>query len=250
MPPTARVLFPPRTYFARLTQALVTALSAPMAEGRLYEVDMRLRPSGRQGPVATSRASFEAYQREEAWTWEHLALTRARVVAGAGDGAEALAAAVESFRAELVAGRRGDPRIVPDVSAMRDRLASAKGGAGGWDPKSGAGRLRDIELCAQGLALQAGSPARATADQLAAGREAGLASEAQTATLLDAATLFWTVQSAARLLAEGSLDPDRLGEGGQRFLLRETGEETIQELAARMNEAAEAAAATIDKLLE
>jgi glutamate-ammonia-ligase adenylyltransferase len=69
-------------YFARLTQALIAALTAPMADGVLYKVDMRLRPSGRQGPVAVSLPSFRRYQAEEAWTWEHLALTRARVVAG------------------------------------------------------------------------------------------------------------------------------------------------------------------------
>ncbi|HSG54782.1 MAG TPA: glutamine-synthetase adenylyltransferase, partial [Paracoccaceae bacterium] len=71
-----------RPYYARLTQAMVTALTAPMAEGKLYEVDMRLRPSGTQGPVATSLTSFRDYQMNEAWIWEHLALTRARAVAG------------------------------------------------------------------------------------------------------------------------------------------------------------------------
>ena len=74
-----------RVYFARLTQALVTALTAPMAEGKLFEVDMRLRPSGRQGPVATSLGSFQSYQKTKAWTWEHLALTRARPVAGSAE---------------------------------------------------------------------------------------------------------------------------------------------------------------------
>ncbi len=75
----ARPLAAP-AYYARLTQAVIAALTAPMADGVLYKVDMRLRPSGRQGPVATSLASFRRYQAEEAWTWEHLALTRARVV--------------------------------------------------------------------------------------------------------------------------------------------------------------------------
>ena len=72
-----------RPYYARLTQALITALTAPMAQGRLYEVDMRLRPSGSKGPVATSWSSFTHYRQNEAWVWEHLALTRARGVAGA-----------------------------------------------------------------------------------------------------------------------------------------------------------------------
>ncbi|WP_438270288.1 putative nucleotidyltransferase substrate binding domain-containing protein [Rubellimicrobium arenae] len=240
----------PRTYFARLTQALVTALSAPMAEGRLYEVDMRLRPSGRQGPVATSWASFQSYQRDEAWTWEHLALTRARVVAGAGDGAAALAQGVEAFRETLIAGRRGDARILPDVAEMRARLAAAKAGDGAWDPKSGPGRLRDIELFAQGLALRAGSPARGTADQLEAGATGGLVSAEDAATLARAADLLWRVQAAARLLTEGALDPERVGEGGRRFLLRETGEGSIPTLDDRLSAEAARAATVIGRALE
>src|SRR5205085_5523766 len=70
------------TYYARLSQRLISAITAPTAEGRLYEVDMRLRPSGASGPIATSLAGFAHYQRAEAWTWEHMALTRARPVAG------------------------------------------------------------------------------------------------------------------------------------------------------------------------
>ena len=72
----------PSQFYSRFTQRLITALSAPTAEGTLYEVDMRLRPSGQKGPVATHLDSFIEYQAKEAWTWEHLALTRARVVSG------------------------------------------------------------------------------------------------------------------------------------------------------------------------
>ena len=67
-------------YFARLTQRLISALTSQTNYGTLYEVDMRLRPSGRSGPVAARSTSFESYQETEAWTWEHMALTRARVV--------------------------------------------------------------------------------------------------------------------------------------------------------------------------
>ena len=70
------------TYYARLSQRLISAITAPTAEGRLYEVDMRLRPSGEAGPIASSLAAFAQYQRESAWTWEHMALTRARPIAG------------------------------------------------------------------------------------------------------------------------------------------------------------------------
>jgi glutamate-ammonia-ligase adenylyltransferase len=210
---------------------------------------MRLRPSGRQGPVATSWPAFQSYQREEAWTWEHLALTRARVVSGAGNGAADLAGKVEAFRGELIAGRRDDPKVLPDVAEMRARLALAKAGEGPWDVKSGAGRLRDVELVAQGLALLSGSPERATADQLAAGLAMGRLSEDGVATLAEAADLYARVQAASRLLTEGALDPDKVGEGGRRFLLRETGEETIESLVARLTETAERAAAVIDDVL-
>ena len=72
----------PQQFYARLTQRLITALSAATAEGALYEVDMRLRPSGQQGPVATQLKSFVEYQTSTAWTWEHMALTRARAISG------------------------------------------------------------------------------------------------------------------------------------------------------------------------
>ncbi|EPX85930.1 Glutamine synthetase adenylyltransferase [Rubellimicrobium thermophilum DSM 16684] len=239
----------PRAYFARLTQALLTALSAPMADGRLYAADMRLRPSGRQGPVATSWASFESYQRTEAWTWEHLALTRARVVAGAGDW-QRLADRVERFRTDLVAGRRGDPRIPPDVAEMRARLAAHQGGDGPWDAKAGPGRLRDIELFAQTLALLAGSPRRGTAAQIGDGLAAGLIGPSEAQRLTAAADLFWRLQSAGRLLTEGRLDPAAVGEGGRRFLLRETGAETLEDLERRLAAAAADAEAIISTRLE
>ncbi len=81
-------------YFTRLTQRLITSVTAPTSEGVLFEVDMRLRPSGSQGPVATSFESFREYQKKSAWTWEKLALTRARVVSGDVKLAEALSKAI------------------------------------------------------------------------------------------------------------------------------------------------------------
>ena len=211
---------PARTYYARLTQALVTALTAPMAEGRLYEVDMRLRPSGRQGPVATSVQSFMAYQRSEAWTWEHLALTRARVLAGdAGLGGE-----VEAFRRALLVEKGGGAAVAGDVAAMRARLAEAKPGEGLWEAKLGPGRLLDVELMAQMLALQAGAAARGVERQLA-----GRLSQTEETALLDAYRLCWRLQMASRLLSDGEL-PEVLGEGAQAFVLRETGAESAAAL--------------------
>ncbi|WP_245824406.1 glutamine-synthetase adenylyltransferase [Pseudoruegeria aquimaris] len=216
-----------RPYFARLTQAFVTALSAQMAEGRLYEVDMRLRPSGRQGPVATALQSFRNYQEKEAWVWEHLALTRARPVAGEA----ALAEDIAALRRDLLprAGR-DRARVVREVQEMRVRLAEAKPAQGAFDAKSGPGRLQDIELTAQTCALLAGSAAHGVGAQLEAGVAAGVLSAAQAGDLLAAYRLMWRLRVAGKLLTDGALAPERLGEGGLAFLLRETGQESAEAL--------------------
>ncbi|WP_099825407.1 glutamine-synthetase adenylyltransferase [Oceaniglobus indicus] len=234
-----------RQYYARLTQALVTALSAAMANGKLYEVDMRLRPSGRQGPVATALAAFRSYQLEEAWTWEHLALTRARPVAGNA----ALGDEIESFRRELLARPRVAGAVWRDVSDMRERLAGASDAQGPWDAKAGQGRLKDIELFASGVALLAADPARDPGAQMQAGVAAGVIA-AETADLLCAAhDLFRSIHMASRLLAAGVLDPAHLGAGGRAVLLRDTQAEDPDALAQLMTQRAKAAAACIAEVL-
>ncbi|MGB1236098.1 MAG: glutamine-synthetase adenylyltransferase [Planktomarina sp.] len=153
---------PARMYFARLTQSLITALSAPMPEGTLYEVDMRLRPSGKAGPVATRIEAFEAYQKDQAWTWEHLALTRARVVFGD----MALSEKVEAVRCDVISNQSDPAKIQADFEDMQRRLAQEKPATGPWDMKSGPGGLMDIELFAQKTALIAGLEAISVTDQL------------------------------------------------------------------------------------
>ncbi len=234
-----------RPYYARLTQAMVTAVTAPMSEGKLYEVDMRLRPSGTQGPVATSLTSFRDYQMNEAWVWEHLALTRARPVAGEA----AVAQDVESVRAAVLA--RGHPRakIVHDVAAMRERIAAAKPAEGPWDAKLGAGRLQDVELVAQAGSLMAASLDRGARDGLEAGMACGWLDAATGAALSEAYLLFWRLQLVSKLLSERPLDPARIGEGGCRMLLRETGQDTIEALEAALVEVAARADAAITAVL-
>jgi [glutamine synthetase] adenylyltransferase / [glutamine synthetase]-adenylyl-L-tyrosine phosphorylase len=230
-----------RPYFARLTQAFVTALTAPMAEGRLYEVDMRLRPSGRQGPVATSWQSFQTYQQTEAWTWEHLALTRARVIAGE----VTLAQDVEAFRTQLIAAKGQGAQVRPDVAAMRARLAEARPLTHPLDAKSGAGRLLDIDLCAQMLALMSQSTQRATAAQLEAAMAHGILPQNDGAALTAAHRLLWQLQAALRLL---SAAPDKLGEGAMAFILRQTGQSDAKALTRALQQAADTSAAIIDAL--
>lgn len=218
-----------QTYFARLTQALVTALSSPMAEGRLYEVDMRLRPSGRKGPVATSWQSFEAYQRDEAWTWEHLALSRARVIAGdAGLGAK-----VEAFREQILARPRDRAKILADVAEMRARLESAldkSRAQNPWETKVGAGRLLDIDLFGQTAALLTGAKVRDTGAQLATAQAAFDLTEAEVSALQAAWSRLSAVQQTGRLLSEGAFDPEALGPGGLEVLLEQTSAKNLAAL--------------------
>ena len=233
-----------RAYYARLTQALVTALSAPTAEGRLYEVDMRLRPSGRQGPVATGLNSFRTYQSEEAWTWEHLALTRAHPVAGSAD----LGAEIDSFRRDLLARPRDRSKVLRDVADMRARLAEARPGGLPLDAKAGPGRLQDIELFAETGALLTGGPGRHIGDQVAAAVTAFDLAEDETALLSDAVALFWRVQAAARLVAgEGSVKTETTGAGASAFLLRETGDASVEALEDRLTDLSSRVAALISK---
>jgi glutamate-ammonia-ligase adenylyltransferase len=138
-------------YFARLTQRLVAAVTAPTSEGVLYHADMRLRPSGNAGPLATSLTAFRLYQQDSAWTWEHLALTRARVVeADAG-----FAARVEAAIAETLSRPRDAGKTVDDVVAMRALMSKERPPRHAFDLKLVAGGLVDLEFIAQSAQLLA-----------------------------------------------------------------------------------------------
>ncbi|MDU8945353.1 [protein-PII] uridylyltransferase family protein [Ovoidimarina sediminis] len=235
---------PARMYYARLTQAFVTALTAQMGPGRLYEADMRLRPSGRQGPVATSLAGFKTYQETDAWTWEHLALTRARAVAGSPE----IGAEVEAFRVSLLSLERSAAKVMADVAEMRGRLAAARPGSS-WDAKSGRGRLQDISLLAQAGALLSGAGVRGVQDQILEGANALGLEEREAQRLCDAYALFWCIQAAQRLMTSDAFDPDEVGQGGRSFLLRETQAADMAALEQAAAGAAAQAGDIIDRVL-
>ena len=137
-------------YFNRLAQRVIAALSVPTAAGALYEIDVRLRPSGAQGPIAVSIASFARYQREEAWTWEHMALTRARPVFGSkGDRAE-----IEAIIGDVLRKPRAPPDLRTDVLAMRAEMAAHKPPRGSFDAKLLCGGLVDLEFLVHFLQLR------------------------------------------------------------------------------------------------
>ncbi|WP_341861543.1 glutamine-synthetase adenylyltransferase [Gymnodinialimonas sp. 57CJ19] len=235
----------PRGWFAKATKAMITALSARTAEGKLYDVDMRLRPSGGQGPVATALSSFERYQREEAWVWEHMALTRARVVAGD----TTLARDVDAIRHAMIEGRKGDASVLPEAAVMRTRLQEAGRAGSTWSVRDGAGGMQDIALVAQALALSAGRAVEGTLAQIDTATRAGLIGAEDAAQLAKAYDLFQTVSQGGRLLTDASLEIDNTGEGGRAFLLRMAGVTATELLVTQLDQSRHAAAAIINKIL-
>ncbi|MDB5740391.1 MAG: (Glutamate--ammonia-ligase) adenylyltransferase, partial [Alphaproteobacteria bacterium] len=139
----------PTVYFARLAQRLISALTTPTAAGTLYEVDMRLRPTGNKGPVAVSLESFAAYHASESWTWEHMALTRGRLVAGP----HALREKVEAEILRRLTQKREATAIITDARNMRARMAASFPGSNPWELKHAPGGLVDIEFITQTFQL-------------------------------------------------------------------------------------------------
>ena len=211
------------TFYGRFTGRLVTALSTPTAEGELYETDMQLRPSGTKGPVAVSFGAFENYYAGEAETWEHLALTRARVVWATSDAFAARCAG--GIEAALRSPR--DPlQTAADVVAMRDLMTRERPASGFWDLKLREGGLVDIEFAAQFLQLvhaaDGGPLAQNTGEALAALGAAGLAP----AGLIDELTAAWRLQQDLSQLLKIALSDDAAPDTepkGLRVLLAKAG---------------------------
>lgn len=231
-----------RAYYTRLTQALITAITAQTAQGRLYEVDMRLRPSGNQGPVATSWTSYQRYQLDDAWLWEHMAAVRATCVAGPSDLAEDIAA----FRTCILTLPRRQDDVMADFAEMRARIASAKSPANIWDAKIGPGRIQDIELLSQVGTVLAPSAEPDVESGLSACVAAGVLNDASAQVLRNAYAMLWRVQMATRLLSTGAVDAQAVGTGGMTVLLRAVGVTTLEAAQARLTQVHAGARAVID----
>ena len=226
---------PVSTYYTRLSQRLINALTALTAEGNLYEVDMRLRPSGAKGPVASSLEAFARYHDELAWTWEQMALTRARVVAGD----EALGARVMALvRTVLTLPREGD-QLVVDVADMRRRMEEQHRNPSPWELKHRRGGLIDIEFIAQYLQLREAirTPTvlhQNTRQALSALATAG-ALEREAATVLgDALALWHGVQGLLKLTADEPFDEASATPALRLLLARGVGLEDFERLKAEM----------------
>jgi glutamate-ammonia-ligase adenylyltransferase len=208
-------------YFARLTQRLVGALTIQTNYGVLYQVDMRLRPSGRSGPLATSIDSFAHYQESEAWTWEHMALTRARAVSSS----PAFAARVEKVIRDVLCRPRDPVSVAGDVAEMRAAIATEKGEGNRWDLKYVAGGLVDLEFIAQYLQLvhAAERPEildTSTARVLDKAWRLGVIETGDAEILRKAARLYHDLTQILRLCLSGPFDPKTAGAGLLALLAR------------------------------
>ncbi len=232
----------PGRYLTRLAQRFINAVTALTGEGQLYEVDMRLRPSGNAGPLVGSLAGFRRYYGDggEAWTWEHMALTRARPILGDSDFCARIAAEV---RAVLTAPRDPD-KLLAAVVDMRERIAREHPARSDWQVKYLRGGLIDLEFLAQTLQLRHAHDhpevlAENTQDAFARLADAGLLDRAEADSLIDATRLMRRVQGLLRLLAGDGFDENRAPEGLKAQLAAACGADDFEALRRRVLATAE-----------
>ncbi|MBZ9996051.1 bifunctional [glutamine synthetase] adenylyltransferase/[glutamine synthetase]-adenylyl-L-tyrosine phosphorylase [Mesorhizobium sp. BH1-1-4] len=211
----------PSHYYTRMTQRLISAVSAPTAEGVLYELDLRLRPSGNKGPVATHIDAFKKYQRQEAWTWEHMALSRARPIAGDAG----LCGEVEAEVAAVLGQPRDAAKVRAEASEMRAMIEQEKPPRDLWDIKLIPGGLIDLEFIAQVAVItgqvEAGPRATGTAEILSR-LTPRFANVAIRQNLGDAFALYLALTQMTRLCLTGPFERDDVPPGLSDLLLAVT----------------------------
>jgi glutamate-ammonia-ligase adenylyltransferase len=224
-------------YFARFTQRLISAFTTRTNYGVLYEVDMRLRPSGRAGPVASHIASFAEYQEREAWTWEHMALTRARVISAP----PGFRARIETIIRDVLIRPRDTAAVANDVAEMRRAIALEKGEGDAWDLKYAAGGMVDIDFIAQFLQLvhAAAMPdilhvsTRQVLDNAA---RLGVLAPSSAEILRAAAHLYHDLTQILRLCVSDRFKPESAGEDLLRVMARAGDAPDFSSLQARVKE--------------
>ena len=243
-----RPLAAPR-YYTRLAQRLIAALTTATRRGLLYQVDMRLRPSGNQGPLATRFSSFVQYQAGEAETWERMALTRARVVAGDPELGSRFERAVRSCLA-----RPSGDGLRQEIVSLRSLVERGKPGSGSWDLKLARGGQLDVEFLAQHLVLRhlhhrpalLGLPTAAVFEMA---RSDGLLRPDACEILIAASGLYTDVTQVMRLAVDGAFDPALAGEGLKRRLAGSAGLPDFSTLERSLVDTRAAVRATFDEIL-
>ncbi|MDO8423129.1 MAG: bifunctional [glutamine synthetase] adenylyltransferase/[glutamine synthetase]-adenylyl-L-tyrosine phosphorylase [Parvibaculum sp.] len=225
-------------YFARVSQQLIGALTAPTTEGKLYEVDLRLRPSGNSGPIATRLESFVSYQASEAWTWEHMALTRARVLTGP----DALKARVKAAIDETLRSQRDVQKTAFDIADMRARVEREFPSKDPWNLKYVRGGLVDLEFICQYLQLIHGHAHPEvlrphTRDAFLAIAEARLLPAETAAMLVSAIALTHNLTQVVRICVEGDFKPEDATPSLKSLLARAGNAPNFEILEAQLREA-------------
>ena len=224
-------------YFARFTQRLISAFTTRTNYGVLYEVDMRLRPSGRAGPVASHLDSFSQYQDREAWTWEHMALTRARVISAS----PRFRSAIEAIIRQVLTRPRDAAVVAHDVAEMRRAVALEKGENDVWDLKYAAGGLIDIDFVAQYLQLVHAAEKPdildvSTPHVLDNAARLGVLAPASAEILRAATRLYHDLTQILRLCVTERFKPETAGEDLLRVLARAGDAPDFSSLEARVKE--------------
>ncbi|WP_422006709.1 bifunctional [glutamine synthetase] adenylyltransferase/[glutamine synthetase]-adenylyl-L-tyrosine phosphorylase [Pyruvatibacter mobilis] len=209
-------------YYTRVCQRLISALTVPTAEGPLYEVDLRLRPSGHAGPLATRLRSFIKYHQESAWTWEKLALTRARVISATSPLMQSM---VDGAIRDALCNGRDEKTLAGDVVDMRERVYRELGSDELWDIKHGRGGLVDLEFIAQTLQLiharrNAGLLDSNTRTALEKLTMAGITGKGLGQQLIDAADRYHNLTQVLRIAVSGTFVPAMAGEALKNRLAR------------------------------
>jgi [glutamine synthetase] adenylyltransferase / [glutamine synthetase]-adenylyl-L-tyrosine phosphorylase len=224
-------------YFARFTQRLISAFTTRTNYGVLYEVDMRLRPSGRAGPVASHIRSFAEYQDREAWTWEHMALTRARVISASPQ----FRSKIETIIRSVLTRPRDAPSVGTDVAEMRRAIALEKGEDDIWDLKYAKGGMVDIDFIAQYLQLihaadKPGILDVSTLHVLDNAARLGVLPQSAAEVLRSAARLYHDLTQILRLCVSERFKPETAGEDLLRVLARAGDAPDFSSLQARVKE--------------
>jgi glutamate-ammonia-ligase adenylyltransferase len=229
---------PATQYFNQLAKSVIAALSAPDTDGPLFEVDFRLRPWGSKGPIATQLGTLRNYLEQDSWTYEHMAMTRARVVAGPAR----LATAIESTIATALQRSAGRRQLRTDMLEMHALLHATKETDNIWDIKHVPGGLMDIEFIAQYLMLrhadsQPGVVVPATADALSALGQAGVLGPSDLDQLSAALSFFKKIQQATRIACLPGPLPEAMPKalaGQLPAMLDETSFEAVEERLGRL----------------
>ena len=224
-------------YFARFTQRLISAFTTRTNYGVLYDIDMRLRPSGRAGPVASHVDAFAEYQDKEAWTWEHMALTRARVISASPEFRDK----IERVIRRVLTRPREASGVAIDVADMRRAIALEKGENDVWDLKHVAGGLVDIDFIAQYLQLAHAADKPDILDVntlhvLDNAARLGVLPAASAEILRSAALLYHDLTQILRLCVSDRFDPETAGEDLLQIMARAGDAPDFSSLQARVRE--------------